>query len=142
MKIVLRLKLSKTNLFVSQWMITRSEAASSSCSVASDGGVRQPANRWPLSRKAMFPKRNDCRKLARALPTIGSHQIFIKVFSFGRKLIANSWENLHFVSLSGASCSSVVGGSPVRGSDRSSKLIINNEMSSTSERMGAVNVKN
>lgn len=51
-------------------------------------------------------------------------------------------ENLHLVSFSGSGSSTSNGGSPVKGSDRSSKLIINNEISSTSERMGAVKVKN
>ena len=58
----------KPNLFVSHGT-ARSDAASSSSCVASDGGVKYPARRWPLSRKAILPKRNDCRKLARALPT-------------------------------------------------------------------------
>lgn len=46
--------------------------------------------------------------------------------------------HLHLLSFNGSTSKSN-GGSPVEGSERSSKLIINNEMSSTSERMGAVN---
>lgn len=42
---------------------------SSSSWVASDGGVRYPANRRPRSRRAMCPMRNDCRKLALARST-------------------------------------------------------------------------
>lgn len=100
-------------------------ASSSSC-VTSDGGVKQPANRRPRSRNPILP--NFVLKLARARSTtIVSNQILIIGIYALKKIIIY----LHLLSRS-------TRGSAGVGLVKSSKLIMNNDISSTSERIGAI----